>query len=416
VTAESKPGFRETQAALRWIRKAEKRFLNLDDFEPAARRILPPMLYMFVSGGVETNAALSANAASFQDYGFVPRILRNVAGRSQKVRLFDKEYDHPFGIAPMGDCAACAYRADLLLAAAATARNIPLIVSASSLISLEEIRQAAPGAWFQAYLSSDPAHIEAMADRVAAAGYDTFVLTVDIPVPPNREHYVRTGFSIPLRPSFNLVLQGITHPRWLIGTALRTLIRHGMPRFENLNAERGLPFLSSAAVRSMALRDSFDWESLKLLRRRWKGRLVVKGILSPEDANEAERSGVDAIIVSNHGGRQLDDAVAPLHMLPQIRERVRNIPVMLDSGIRRGTDVLKALGLGASFVFIGRPFLYATVVGGAAGVCHAIDLMMREIDRDMAMIGIREISAMSREYLIAKGGPASVGPSAVDKG
>lgn len=406
VTAEIGFGRQGEQAADRWIREARRRFLNLDDFETAARRILPPMLDMFVSGGVETNASLRANRESFQELSFVPRILNDVAGRSQKVKLFEREYAHPFGIAPMGDCAACAYRADLALASAAHAANIPLVLSAMSLIRLEEVHEVAPTAWYQAYLSANPAQIEGMADRVAAAGYETFVLTADIPVPPNREHYIRTGFSLPLRPSLDLAWQGLTHPRWLIGTLLRTLVRHGMPHFENLGADRGPPFLSSSAVRSMAGRDALDWESLKLLRRRWKGRLVVKGILSPEDAEKAEQHGVDAIIVSNHGGRQLDGAVAPLAALPRIRDRVKDMPLLIDSGFRRGTDVLKALGLGASFVFIGRPFLYATVVAGAAGVRHAIALLGEEIDRDMAMIGIREIGAMGRQHLTGRNGPA----------
>jgi L-lactate dehydrogenase (cytochrome) len=270
----------------------------------------------------------------------------------------------------------------------------------ASVVPLEETKKAAPGAWFQAYLPAEPRRIESMADRVAAAGYRTLVLTVDVPVASNREHYMRSGFSVPLRPSARLFWQGASHPRWLFGTAFRTLLLHGVPHFENMDATRGPPFLSRAATRLIGQRDALSWESVALVRKLWKGNLVLKGILSPEDAMLARESGVDGIIVSNHGGRQLDSAAAPLRVLPAICERSNGMAVMLDGGIRRGTDVLKALGLGASFVFLGRPFLYAAVAGGEEGICHAIALLANEIDRDMALAGVRSIPEFSAKHII----------------
>jgi L-lactate dehydrogenase (cytochrome) len=387
-----------------WTESARRRFLNLDDFEQIARSILPPMLFTFVAEGVETNASLRGNRASFQEYSLLPRVLCDVSRRSRKTSLLGRDYAQPFGIAPMGGSATCAYRADLSLGGAAEAANIPMIVSAASVIRLEEIRQRASTSWFQAYLPAERERIEPMIDRVAADGYDTLVLTVDIPVSSNREHYVRSGFSIPLRPSFRLAWQGLSHPRWLLGTMLRTVMNHGMPHFENMDAYRGPPFLSRAATRQTGRRDALSWESVALMRKRWKGNFVVKGILSPDDAAKAQEYGADAVIVSNHGGRQLDGAIAPLHILPRIRDRVKDMPVIVDGGFRRGTDVLKALALGADFILIGRPFLYAAVAGGEAAVQHAISLLADEVDRDMAMLGVRELSAVNSNHITLANG------------
>jgi L-lactate dehydrogenase (cytochrome) len=199
------------------------------------------------------------------------------------------------------------------------------------------------------------------------------------------------GFSSPLRPSVSLALQGITHPHWLFGTALRTLVRHGMPHFENSQATRGAPILARNVVRNFGARDNLGWDHLRLIRRLWRGKLVVKGILSEQDAHDARDCGADGLIVSNHGGRQLDGAVSPLRVLPEIVAAVPGLPVMMDSGVRRGNDVLKALALGAKFVFVGRPFLYAAAIAGDAGVRHGIDLLQQEIHRNMALLGITRL-------------------------
>jgi L-lactate dehydrogenase (cytochrome) len=178
---------------------------------------------------------------------------------------------------------------------------------------------------------------------------------------------------------------------------LRTLWRHGMPHFENMG--RRVPLISRTEERERGVRDKLSWQHLELIRRLWKGRLVLKGILDQEDARIARESGVDGIIVSNHGGRQLDGAVAPLRVLPGIAAQAGGMTVMMDGGVRRGTDVLKALALGAQFVFVARPFLFAAAIAGEAGVHHAIKLLRSEIDRDMALIGIKDLTEMRRELL-----------------
>ena len=261
-----------------------RRFLSLGDFDVASRRHLPRMLHGFVAGAAETGASLHGNAATFGEYGFVPRVLTDVSGRSQATTLFGQQYAAPFGIAPMGAGAICAYRADVVLARAALAARVPMVLSASSLISLEDVRREGGASWYQAYLPGEVARIEPLIDRVAAAGYRTFVLTVDVPVAANRENNVRNGFRLPLAPSTRLAWDGVTHPSWLLGTALRTLWRHGMPHFENMDAIRGPPILSRDLVRAVGRRDQLSWDHLQLIRRRWRGPLVVKGILAADGA------------------------------------------------------------------------------------------------------------------------------------
>ncbi|WP_132979264.1 alpha-hydroxy acid oxidase [Pigmentiphaga sp. D-2] len=377
--------------------------LCLDDFEDLARRRLPRPIFGYVAGAAERNSSLRDNASAFAEYGFVPRTLVDVSRRSQSITLFGTRYARPFGIAPMGINALSAYRGDIVLAAGAAEADMPSIMSGSSLIPLEDVARHAPGTWFQAYLPGDAARIDPLIDRVAQAGYRTLVLTVDIPVMANRENNLRTGFSTPLRPSLRLAWDGVSHPRWLCGTFLRTLARHGMPHFENSFATRGAPILSSRVMRDFTARDHLNWEHVARIRRRWQGHLVLKGILHPADAARARELGVDGVIVSNHGGRQLDGAVSPLRVLPAIVEAAGGLAVMMDGGVRRGTDVLKALALGARCVFVGRPFNYAMAVAGAAGVRHAVRLLGDEVDRGMAMLGVNTLDELDAGFLAPVG-------------
>ncbi|MEY4862644.1 MAG: hypothetical protein RLZ51_739 [Pseudomonadota bacterium] len=383
------------------FRMKPERFLCLDDFEPAARRVLPRPLFEYVSGGVEDNQSRADNRSAFDDWRFVPRVMVDISSRSTEQPLFDHTWNAPFGMAPMGICALTAYRGDLVLAQAAQQANIPMIMSGSSLIRLEEVVRVNPQAWFQAYLPGRMPDIEALIERVKQAGFRTLVITVDTPASANRENNLRAGFSTPLRPSLRLAWQGISHPRWLLGTFLRTLIHHGMPHFENNAAQRGVPIVARNVERDMASRGHFTWAHLQKIRDLWPGRLVVKGILHADDARHARDAGADGLIVSNHGGRQLDGAVAPLRVLPGIVAACPEIPVMMDSGLRRGTDVIKALALGARMVFVGRPFNYAASVAGPAGASRAIDLLAQEILRDLAMLGITRLDALSPALLRA---------------
>ena len=381
------------------VPRALRRYLSLDDFEITARRRLPKMLYGYISGATETDAALRDNRRAFEEYGFMPRVLKDVSNRDQTTTLFGKTYASPFGIPPMGSAALSAYRGDIVLARAGAAMNVPMVLSASSLITLEDVQRANPNAWYQAYLAGEPSRIEPLVDRVADAGYDTFVVTADVPVPPNRENNIRNGFQVPLAITPRVAWDTLTHPHWLFGTWTRTLLNHGMPHFENMDAMRGPPVLAKNLMRNIGKRDQLAWKHVELIRRRWKGKLVVKGLIAPADAKIARESGVDGVLVSNHGGRQLDGTVSALRTLPEIAGEAGGMTVMLDGGIRRGTDVIKALALGAQFVFIGRPLLYAAVVGGEPAAQRALSLLKDEVDRDMALLGIRSTSEISADLV-----------------
>ncbi|CAJ8913068.1 FMN-dependent family dehydrogenase [Burkholderia pseudomallei] len=383
--------------------RALRGVLSLHDFEARARRALPRPIFGYVGGAAEDNRTRDDNRAAFDEYGFVTRVLRDVSQRQQGVELFGRRYASPFGIAPMGINALSTYRGDIVLARAAQHAGIASIMSGSSLIPLEDVAAAAPDTWFQAYLPGDAGRIRALVERVARAGYRTLVVAVDIPVSANRENNVRSGFSTPLRPSPRLFWDGLTRPRWLLGTFARTLLAHGMPHFENSFATRGAPILSANVLRDFSARDHLSWAHVRQIREQWAGELVIKGVLSVEDARIAREAGADGIILSNHGGRQLDGAVSPMRILRDVVQAVGNgYPVMIDSGFRRGSDVLKAVALGARMVFVGRPFNYAAAVAGEAGVAHAIRLLREEVDRNLAMLGANGCDALTPDMLIRK--------------
>ncbi|MCZ2496479.1 alpha-hydroxy-acid oxidizing protein [Xylophilus sp. Kf1] len=364
---------------------------SLEDFEPWARRVLPAPVFGYIHASADGQRAAAANRHAFEDLDFVPQLLRDVSSRSTAVEVLGQRFSAPVGIAPMGLSALSAYRGDLVLAEAAGAAGMPMIMSGSSLIPMEEVARTNPGAWFQAYVTGDERRNAALVDRVARAGFGTLVITVDVQSQPNLEFARRSGFSAPLQPNAALAWQGLTHPRWLLGTFCRTLLRHGMPHFENNDAHRGAPILSSSATRDFSDRGAFTPRHFAAIRRQWPGRLVVKGICAAADARTVVGEGADAVIVSNHGGRQLDGTRASIRALPAVVQACPGVPVMLDSGVRRGTDALKALALGARLVFVGRPFAYAAAVAGAAGVRHGLRLIANEVSQGMAMLGLRDL-------------------------
>jgi L-lactate dehydrogenase (cytochrome) len=376
-----------------------RRILDLDDFERAARPHLPRAVYGYVAHGTETEATLRGNRAAFDAWRLVTRVLVDVEQRDPSIRLFDREYAAPFGIAPMGGSALVAYEGHTVMAKAAHAARIPFILSANSIIPLEEVAQAYPGAWFAAYQSPNRKAIEGMVARLARAGIGVMVVTADVPIGSNRESDARAGFSFPIRPNPRLSLDVIRHPRWTAGVLARTLLKRGNPHIDNLEPDGG-PGLFSQQVAGIAAHEGLNWDHIRLIRRLWHGPLVVKGILSPQDVAIARNAGADGVILSNHGGRQLDHAVAPLQILPRALEQAGMMTVMIDSGFRRGTDIVKALALGAACVFVGRPFLFAAAYAGQAGTAHAIALLAKELDKDMALLGVRRTEEITRDLLI----------------
>lgn len=380
--------------------KRMKNIYNLHDFELAARRHLPRPIFGYISNAAEDLTTLKSNRRAFEDYSFLPRVLVDVSKVSIDTEIFGTRYAAPFGIAPMGISALSAYCGDKVQASAAAAADVPMILSGSSLIPMEEIAGPHGTDWFQAYLPGGLEEIKKLINRVEKAGFKKLVITVDFPVPPNNDNNKRCGFSSPLRPSIRLAVDALVKPRWLFGTFFRTVINSGIPHFENNYSTRGISVISKDVNRDFSGRSHLSWEHLSYVRKLWPGSLIVKGILHPDDAARARDLGVDGIIVSNHGGRQLDGSVSALRALPAVVAEVGDLPVLVDSGFRRGSDVIKALALGARFVFIGRPFNYAASCAGEAGVAHAISLLKEEVTRNMALLGVTSIDQLEAAHLV----------------
>ncbi|MDB5797964.1 MAG: FMN-dependent family dehydrogenase [Paucimonas sp.] len=373
--------------------------LSIADLEQAVRRRLPPGIFGYVVGGSEDEASLRANRAGFEQWQFLPRPLVDVSTRSQQTKLFGKTWDSPVGIAPMGVASVCRFDGDRALARAAARAGVPFILSGASTTALEQVAAESPDAWFQAYIPSRREVILPLLRRVAAAGIDTLVVTVDVPIASQREMEIRNGFSVPLRPSVKLLLGGLSRPRWLLETFARTLLAQGIPHFENFTATRGNAIVTATSGDHRAGRAALCWDDMRWLRGHWAGKLVIKGILRPEDARHAQAIGADGVIVSNHGGRQLDGAIASIDALPAVVAAVPGFPVMIDGGFRRGTDVLKALALGACFVFVGRPAMYGLALDGANGAQAALGLLQKEIDLNLALLGCPGTAQLDRSYV-----------------
>lgn len=386
-------------AARRAVPRRLRHILSLDDFEEEARRYLPKSIFAYVRNGAENEVTLRDNREAFRDWQVVPRVLVGVGNRSQKATVFGETYDSPFGVAPMGMESLVGYRGDLMIARASAAANIPFIQSGASLIRLEDVRAACDTAWFQAYLPIDFDDMHGLMDRVRNAGFKTLVVTVDMTAGSNHEKTVRAGFKAPFRLDFRTFWDGATHPSWSVGNFVRTIVKHGMPHFENLDAGRGAAILSRGTRNTT--RTGQTWQTISRIRDAWKGNLVVKGLLDPRDVTVAAESGIDGVIVSTHGGRQIDGVIPSIRALPGCVAAAGDMPVMIDSGIRRGTDIIKCLALGAKFCFVGRPFNYAAIFG-QEGVAHAIGLLRAEFSRDTGNMGINTVSEITRDRIVAR--------------
>ncbi|MES2186599.1 MAG: alpha-hydroxy acid oxidase [Pseudomonadota bacterium] len=374
--------------------------LSIADLAAIAKRRLPPGIHGYVSGGSEDHSSLEANRAAFRRWSFLTRPLVDVSRRQQGIELFGTRWASPVGIAPMGVSSLCCFDGDVALARAAARAQVPSVLSAASTVPLERVMQEAPRTWYQAYLPADHGVIGPLLERLKAARVPVLVVTTDVQVASTRENELRNGFSIPLRLTPRLVAGGLAHPRWMVETFARTLLKRGVPHYENFTATRGNRIVTAPKGDHRAGRAAMTWETIRWIRDRWPNRLVVKGILRPEDAAMALQVGADGVLVSNHGGRQLDGAIAPLDALPAIVAAAPGLAVMLDGGVRRGTDVLKALALGAHCVFVGRPAMYGLACGGEAGVAHALGLLRREIDVDLALLGCPDAGLLDAGYLV----------------
>ncbi len=374
---------------------------NIDDLKQLAQRRLPRVAWDYLERGAEDDVTMRANRSGFERIRFMPRTLVDVSGRTLKHELFGKSYTAPFGIAPTGAAGLYCFDADVALAQAASDAGVPFVLSTASFVAMERVAREAEGSkWFQLYMSKDREAAERLVRRAFDAGFEALVVTTDVPVGANREYNLRNGFAIPFRINARNVIDGMLHPRWLAQVFLRTLLTSGVPRFQNVDSNVGGRIIAKDLSAFRARRDALDWSDIAWLRTIWPRKLLVKGILAVADAHLALQHGADGIIVSNHGGRQLDGAVAAIDVLPAIADAVGSrMPVLFDSGVRRGSDIVKALALGADFVFTGRATLYGAAAGGRTGVAHALGLLRAETDRVMALIGCSRVDELSRAYL-----------------
>jgi L-lactate dehydrogenase (cytochrome)/(S)-mandelate dehydrogenase len=375
------------------------RAVNIADLRVAAKRHLPRLLFDWIDGGAGDEAALAESVAQFSAARLMPRYLVDISQRSLAKSLFGRDYALPFGVAPMGNAGMFRPGADLAMARAAAAANAPFILSGATIATIEEAAAAAPGhVWLQIYPARDKAITRDFIARGAAAGIETLVVTVDLPLGAKRERDIRNGFELPLRLDARKLLDAALHPAW----TLDWLRQGGMPKMGAWAAYAGKDATGEEVAMFMASQfyPVHAWADLEAYRALWKGRLVVKGLQHPDDAQRAVALGCDGIIVSNHGGRQFDRAPTPLATLPAIKAAVGGrAAIMLDGGVRRGADIAVALATGADFVFCGRAILYGVVAGGLTGASRSFEILADELDRTMGQIGRVSVEELDGEAL-----------------
>ena len=376
---------------------------NIFDLRRMALKRVPKGLFEFVDRGTEDEVSLRNNRAVFDRIRLKPRNLVDVSKRSQEVTLFGKKHKMPIVIAPTGTAGLMWYEGEIALARAAAAAGIPFTLATGSMTSMEKVAEEAGGTlWFQLYMWPDRSLSHKLVERARAAGYEALVVTVDGVVPGNREYNLRNGFTIPFTFTRGNITDVLLHPRWLFGVLARYLVTTGMPRYQNYPTDIKYRITAGPMGRSSMRNDSLSWDDLRALRKLWPHRLMVKGLLHPQDAAMAADCGADGVIVSNHGGRNLDTAISPIEALPDVVDAVgKRVTVLVDSGFRRGTDVAKALAMGAQAVMVGRSTLYGVAAGGEEGARRAIDLFRGEIDRVIALLGCTSVAELSAEHLHA---------------
>ena len=375
---------------------------NIHDLREKARRRLPRALFDFVDRGAEDELCLKRDFAAFAAIKLLPRVLRDVSRVDPSTTLLGGPAAFPLAIAPTGGAGLLWHRGDLHLARAAAGAGVPFIISSASNMEMEAICAAGGRLWFQLYLWEDRELSMSVVERARIAGCEALVVTVDIPVSPNREYNQRSGFSSPFRLRPGNAADILSHPRWLSGVMLRYLREGGMPVQANLPSQLRHRLTKRAAPRARFRGDTLTWDEVARMRDGWPGRFVIKGILRPDDAERAAGLGADAVIVSNHGGRSLDCAMPTLEALPAIVAAIGGkAEVLVDSGVRRGSDIAKALALGARGVLAGRGPLYGLAVGGEDGARFALDIFRTEFVRTMGLVGARDVSELDAGLLPA---------------
>lgn len=370
-------------------RPAFSHILNVADGRKAAKRRLPRGLFEYVDRGTENEILLAANRRRLDAITLTPSVLVDVSERSQATEILGQVQPSPLVIAPTAVAGLVWRDGEIALAKAAAAAGIPFCVSTQSITSIEHIA-AESGArlWFQLYVWKSRQRTLALIDRAWAAGAEVLVLTVDTAVSPNREYNQRNGFGIPLKPSLRAGIDLMLHPRWTIDVMLRSIAASGIPTYAHYPDAFRTALGRIALSDEVSLATDVTWDDVRLLRDRWRGKLVLKGILGVDDALTALSHGVDAIVVSNHGARNLDCAPGPTDVLPAIVAAIDGrMEILADSGVRRGSDIARFVALGARGVLIGRATLYGLAIGGTRGAGRILDLLTHELDVVMGMLG-----------------------------
>jgi len=364
---------------------------TVSDLRPLAKRRLPKFVFDYLDGAAGDEKGMARNIDAFDDYLLKPRMLMNVEERDLSTTLMGRKWSLPFGCAPIGFCNLMCPDGERAVAHAAKEANIPCTLSTSGTTAMEKYHGYAPeNAWYQLYVSRVREIADDLVKRADESGYETLVVTVDIPVAARRTRDIRNNFSVALKISPKFVWELVSHPTWSFST-----LKHGIPRFENM--ERYTKQTGAKPVAgfvSSQISGRFNWDELKKLRDRWKRKLVVKGLLSAEDAVKARDMGIDSVVISNHGGRQIESLPAPIDVISEVRAAVGpSYPLILDSGIRSGEHILKALAAGADFVLLGRAMMFGIAGLGPDGAKIVIDMLRDETSRAMAQLGYTDIAS-----------------------
>jgi L-lactate dehydrogenase (cytochrome) len=367
-----------------------KSIISFEDAKAKAKRKLPRMIFDFIEGSAGREIASNKNLQIFNDIHLRSRVLASVGNPKLNSKFLNYSFDLPFGIAPMGMCNLAWPDADKNLAEAAKKFNIPHCVSTAASSSLEDLKKWGEGqTWFQLYVNGPTEEAWNMVDRAEASGYKTLILTVDVPVVSRRVRDLRNGFVVPFKIGLKQLVDFALHPHWSLSTIIK-----GIPEPKNFRQGSKNNFDRNAS------RAGANWEFLVELRKKWQGNLIVKGVMDVVDAKRIQNAGIDAIWVSNHGGRQLDSSPPALLTLPKIRDSVGpNMPLIFDSGVRSGEDIVKALAFGANFVMLGRPIMMAIAASSEKGLNDYLLLLKEEIEVVMAQLGIKDSSKISGDAL-----------------
>ena len=369
------------------------RALTIYDLRDIAKRRTPQAPFDYTDGGADTESSLTRARAAYEKLEFQPKILLNVKDVDLSVQMLGKKMSMPFGIAPTGFTRMMQTEGEYAGACAAADAGIPYTLSTMGTRSIEDVAKAAPTGrnWFQLYMWKDRDRSMALVDRAKAAGFDTLVLTVDVPVAGARLRDVRNGMTIPPSLTSKTILNAIPRPAWWINFLTTDPLK-----FASLDSWNG----TVAELLDSMFDPTVTYEDLKWIRGQWKGNLVVKGIQNVDDAVMSIDAGADAIILSNHGGRQLDRAPVPLHLLPEVIKAVGNkAEVHVDTGIMHGADVVAALASGAKFTWIGRAYLYGLMAGGKPGVDRTLEILRTQITRTMKLLGARTVAELNPDHV-----------------